>query len=265
MSGIHEKVMSDDAQDVDHTTGIGRKVCTICGEIKPLDEFHRDKSYKDGYRSNCKICTLRQIKMYRAANPEKHREDVRQWQLANPEKHRESARQWRVANPGKAKESVRRYKAGNLEKVRESTRRWQVANPEKHRKNRRSANKKRCSTPRGKLNNTISTSMRRSLTGSKAGRHWESLVSYTVNDLKKHLEKKFQPGMTWNNYGEWHLDHRVPISVFNFETPEDIDFKKCWALKNLQPMWAIENIKKSNKLGKPFQPSFSFKGPIKVD
>jgi hypothetical protein len=59
----------------------------------------------------------------------------------------------------------------------------------------------------------------------------------------------------WKNYGEWHVDHKIPQSAFNFETPEDIDFKKCWALKNIQPMWAKENIIKSNRINKPFQPS----------
>ena len=110
-------------------------------------------------------------------------------------------------------------------------------------------------TPRGKLNNTIGTVMRRSLKGNKSGRARESLVLYTVNDLKEHLEKLFAPGMSWGNYGEWHIDHKIPMAAFNFEKPEDLDFKRCWALTNLQPMWAIENIKKSDKVERPFQPS----------
>jgi hypothetical protein len=53
--------------------------------------------------------------------------------------------------------------------------------------------------------------------------------------------------MTWENYGEWHVDHIKPISSFTFETCEDEEFKICWSLDNLQPMWGIENIKKGNK------------------
>jgi hypothetical protein len=83
-------------------------------------------------------------------------------------------------------------------------------------------------------------------------------VNYTLKDLKKYLEKSFLPGMSWENYGQWHVDHRVPLSVFNFEKPEDNDFKRCWALSNLQPLWSIENIKKNNKLDKHFQPSLVF-------
>ena len=96
-----------------------------------------------------------------------------------------------------------------------------------------------------------------SLHGIKNGRHWEDLVGYTVSELKNHLEKKFKKGMTWENYGQWHIDHKIPMSVFNYQRPEDIDFKKCWALENLQPLWRIENIKKSNKLTRPFQPSLA--------
>jgi len=77
--------------------------------------------------------------------------------------------------------------------------------------------------------------------------------------LIKYLEKKFEEGMSWENYGkEWHIDHKLPISKFNFKTTDDPDFKICWSLKNLQPMWAKENMSKNNKLEKPLQMSLSF-------
>ncbi len=60
--------------------------------------------------------------------------------------------------------------------------------------------------------------------------------------------------MTWDNYGKWHIDHTIPISVFNFNRYTDIDFKRCWSLKNLSPMWAKENLVKHNKINEPFQP-----------
>jgi hypothetical protein len=73
----------------------------------------------------------------------------------------------------------------------------------------------------------------------------------------RHLEKQFLPGMSWENMGEWHIDHKIPIAAFNFEKPEDIDFKRCWALKNLQPLWKSENCIKGAKIDKPFQPSLN--------
>ena len=111
-----------------------------------------------------------------------------------------------------------------------------------------------------KVHSSISRMVWRTLKGTKNYRSWQSLVGYKKADLIKHLEQLFQDGMSWGNYGPiWHIDHIVPRSVFNFEKPEDEDFKKCWALKNLQPLWARENIIKSNKLEKHFQPSLIFK------
>jgi len=61
--------------------------------------------------------------------------------------------------------------------------------------------------------------------------------------------------MSWENYGKWHIDHIIPISKFNFITSEHLDFKRCWALKNLQPLEAKQNMSKGKKLNNSFQPS----------
>lgn len=60
--------------------------------------------------------------------------------------------------------------------------------------------------------------------------------------------------MTWENHGihGWHIDHKIPVSAFKFKKPEDEDFKLCWSLKNLQPLWAFDNISKKNKIDKSF-------------
>lgn len=106
-----------------------------------------------------------------------------------------------------------------------------------------------------RLNERMGAMMRIALKDKKNGRHWESLVGYSLQDLMKHLEKLFAPGMTWDNIREWHIDHIIPMSAFNFELPEHNDFKKCWALKNLQPLWAKDNLSKHAKLKEDFQPS----------
>ncbi len=103
----------------------------------------------------------------------------------------------------------------------------------------------------------IAQSLKRYGRESKQGRHWEEIVGYSTSDLKKWLEKQFLPGMSWENYGQWHIDHRTPITAFNYQTVADVDFRRCWDLKNLRPLWALDNIKKHNKLENPFQPSLS--------
>jgi hypothetical protein len=85
------------------------------------------------------------------------------------------------------------------------------------------------------------------LRANKAGRSWESLVGYTLYDLKRHLEARFLPGMSWENYGAWHIDHIRPRASFTYTSPEDDAFKQCWALDNLQPLWAEDNIRKGHK------------------
>jgi hypothetical protein len=75
-------------------------------------------------------------------------------------------------------------------------------------------------------------------------------LPYSIEELKVHLELKFNNLMNWENYGMyWHIDHIIPQSTFKFISMLDEEFLKCWALDNLQPLEAAENIRKSNKLG----------------
>ncbi len=109
--------------------------------------------------------------------------------------------------------------------------------------------------PKIRLNASISENIRCSLKGNKKGQRWETLVGYNLQQLINHLEKQFQPNMTWKNYGKWHIEHKIPISVFNFDSAKHIDFQRCWSLNNLQPMWASDNFKKHANLDGPFQSS----------
>jgi len=63
----------------------------------------------------------------------------------------------------------------------------------------------------------------------------------------RHIERQFTKGMSWDNIDKWHIDHIVPVSSFKFETPDDPDFKACWALTNLRPLWAKENQTKHKR------------------
>jgi hypothetical protein len=70
----------------------------------------------------------------------------------------------------------------------------------------------------------------------------------TVEFFINYLESKFLPGMTWENHGKngWHIDHIKPLSLYNLENEKE--FKEACNYKNLQPLWAIDNIKKSNRI-----------------
>jgi phage protein D len=101
--------------------------------------------------------------------------------------------------------------------------------------------------PKHRADHNFSSQIRQSLRNGKNGQSWEALVGYTLNDLVLHLEAQFGEGMTWENYGEWHIDHRTPRTWFDYESVEETAFKECWALSNLQPKWGKENIRKGNR------------------
>lgn len=101
--------------------------------------------------------------------------------------------------------------------------------------------------PKFKINHNMSGTLHKLLRDKKQRRHWETLVGYSVEILIKHLESLFLPGMTWENYGKWHIDHIIPISLFSFKDVADPEFIRCWSLENLQPLWAADNLKKGNR------------------
>ena len=71
------------------------------------------------------------------------------------------------------------------------------------------------------------------------------IIGCSVDQLKKNLEKKFKKNMNWGNYGKWHVDHIRPCASFDLTKPKQQ--KMCFHYTNLQPLWAEENLKKSNK------------------
>jgi len=73
------------------------------------------------------------------------------------------------------------------------------------------------------------------------------ILGFDKHTLREHLESQFTDGMSWDNMGEWHIDHIRPVSSFDYDSTDHPDFKKCWALNNLQPLWAEDNLSKGDK------------------
>jgi hypothetical protein len=128
---------------------------------------------------------------------------------------------------------------------------WREKNIDKHRENKRNYEKTRkANDPLYKLIANFRTAIYTVLKENNMNKygHYFEILKYSPDELSNHLETKFTDGMTWENYGEWHVDHIKPISSFNFNEVGDEEFLKCWSLDNLQPMWGEENIRKSNKV-----------------
>jgi len=189
--------------------------------------------HRDYYRKNSKKMLLVQ-KLWSQENKEKVKEIKRNWAKNNPNKVKISHKKWRLANP---------------EKLYIRDKEWRIKNPEKSRKKVRDHKRRIRSTVNGRLEHRMETAIGTSLRKNKKGRKWEILVGYTVEELRKHLEKQFKEDMNWDKLmkGEIVIDHKIPKSWFIYVSPDDLEFKRCWSLNNLQPMEKMENLKKHNR------------------
>ena len=67
-----------------------------------------------------------------------------------------------------------------------------------------------------------------------------------IKQLKQHLKKQFKKGMSWDNYGKWHIDHIKPCASFNLDDTEEQ--RRCFNFSNLQPLWVKDNLQKGSKI-----------------
>ena len=128
---------------------------------------------------------------------------------------------------------------------------WRDKNIDRHREYKRNYEKTRKhNDPTYKLIANFRTAIYTVLKENNMDKygHYFDILRYSPEELVVHLENQFTEGMEWDNYGEWHVDHRLPITSFKFKEVGDNEFMRCWELNNLQPMWGDENISKSNKI-----------------
>jgi len=152
------------------------------------------------------------------------------------ERKRKNYDKWYEQNKDYRKEYLKKYRENNVDKIKQIKRDY-----ERNRKAR---------DPLYKLISNFRTAIYQVLKESNVEKngHYFDILGYTPEELINHLEKQFTEGMTWENYGEFHVDHKLPISSFNIKEIGDEEFMRCWCLDNLQPMWGEENIRKSNKV-----------------
>ena len=241
------------------------------------------KEYRKRYYETNKEKEIKRGKQWYKDNLIKCKENTRRYYEKNCEKLKKYSRQWHINNIEKAKEyqkqnqerrteRQRQWRKNNPERIKQYQKnsseyhiQWEKDNPEKVKqyRNNQKENRKLWKNIRYKtdlkfnLNHKISGAILKSLKRDKNGNYWESLVGYTLNDLKERLKNTIPKGYNWNDCicGKLHIDHIVPKSAFNYTKPEHIDFKKCWALKNLRLLPAKENLEKGNKLEESFQHS----------
>jgi len=202
--------------------------------------------------------SVEKLKRYHEKNAEKVKIDAARRYLENREQRLENARKYYVENKESVNKRNSEYGKRNAEHLKQKQNEYRAANRERARswyKKYRDANKKkimdklrerRRNDPFRRLRDAIRGSIRAYL-GSKKTRRGSTfeIVGCTPDFLRGHLEKQFKPGMTWENYGShWHVDHRIPLASGN--SADEIKGLSHWT--NLQPLEAIENIIKSDKI-----------------
>ena len=236
---------------------------------KQRDYYQRNGERIKVYRQENKEHRLEWGRVYRQENKERISEHRKKYYKENKERISEHKKEYYKVEKHKEyrKKCRQRYYQRNREREKDKTMEWLRNNPEyrkeyqnnprvKIKNNLRQRNRNKIDL-KFNLNGRMSTAVNIALKNKKAGRCWETLVGYTLIDLIKRLNKTMPRDYTWKDFliGELHIDHKIPISAFNFTRPEHIDFKKCWALSNLRLLPAKENLMKRNHLDKPFQPA----------
>lgn len=238
-------------------TGKQKKYCS-----KKCDSEHR-RSFKENkdkanecqkkyYKENKDVINHKQ-KIYRDKNKDVIREAKIKYRQDNKIKVNETRRRYLQNNKERVHKYRKKYYQNNKDRILKQTALWSENNKGKVKKTKSKYYKTNIKKPMFHLNHCISGSIKQSLKSkniAKNGRPWQSLVGYTLHDLREHIEKQFKPGMSWDNHGlyGWHIDHIIPKSFFIFNSTDDVEFKYCWSLDNLQPLWAIDNLRKSDRL-----------------
>ena len=160
----------------------------------------------------------------------------KKWRDSNKVYMSNKSKTWYEQNKEHRKEYLKEYRENNIEKIRKTKRDY-----ERNRKAR---------DPLYKLISNFRTAIYQVLKESNVvkNEHYFDVLPYSQEELIQHLENQFTDDLTWDNYGEWHVDHIIPISSFNIQEMGDEEFIKCWSLENLQPLWGEENIRKSNSV-----------------
>ena len=216
------------------------KKCNKCLEFRSLSDFYKDKSKKDGLKTTCIVCR----KSHYSDNKESINEKERnRYSIYSKEENYKSRK--------------KKYYQDNKEVLNKRSKKWRDENLDRHKelsKINYTKNKagilakykdRLDNDPLFKFIQNIKCNIRNSLvrTGySKRTKTFEILCIEFIQ-FREYIENQFQEGMTWDNYGDWHLDHKTPIS---WARTEEEAVSLCH-YTNYQPLWLVENISKSNK------------------
>lgn len=215
------------------------KYCSKCRLDKESTLFYKNKSKSDGLSNWCKICTNNDIKTRRHKYKEQDKVYSKKYYIENKQYftdyNKRYCKQYYIQNKETIKSNVNEYRINNKKKVNKTRLKYI------HKQLKINPLFKLCRYLRSRLNQAIKNNF-------KSGSAVRDL-GCTIDQLKIHLESQFQPGMNWDNWSTngWHIDHIKPLSSFDLTDREEL--LKAVHYTNLQPLWAVDNLKKGSKHG----------------
>lgn len=206
----------------------------------------RKRKYDEGYRAANKQSIKNKNKAYYQKNKEKRDKQNRAWAIKNKEAYQLSHKAHRDKNKDVKREYDQEYREINKEALAIKGKVYRDTN---HDKLREYCRKRLQMNPNAKLALILRTRIRMALKyqkTEKANRVLCDLTGCSILELRLYLENQFTEGMTWKNHGMhgWHIDHIKPCAMFDLTDPEQQ--KECFHYTNYQPLWAVDNLKKSS-------------------
>ncbi len=223
------------------------KRCSTCREIKPFSEFHKQKDAADGHCCFCKPCKSARKKAAYHANPHKARETMAKYRLEFPEKvaaAKKAARERKIEQyKAAARKSYHDNREERLKKFAEYRKKNRAVVSERNVKYVRERMKR---DPIFRLTYTMRNRIFQACKDQRIAKKSKTLemLGCEWSTLKERMEAMFQPGMTWGNYGKWHIDHIIPLVLAKTED----QLARLCHYSNLQPLWAADNIRKGAKV-----------------
>ncbi len=203
----------------------GLKQCPRCDEPKTFSEFAKDKNRQDGLQCWCK-------------------EHMKEDHEKNKAKRTKQQRWYYLKNREGILEKKKEYQDKNKEKIAKTKKEYREKLENKKKRNKR-AKRRRKSDPHFQLRCNLAGRIRKVLKGNNKSLSTMFLIGCDIDYLMYHIQNQFTEGMSWDNYGEWHVDHIKPCA--KFDMTEKSSQSRCFNFKNLQPLWALDNLRKGNK------------------
>ena len=202
----------------------------------------KKKEYLKQYYLDNKENLKQYDKQYYLDNREKISGQKKEYYLDNKEKILESSKEYHLNNRGKILKQKKEYYLDNREKLLGRQKQYNLEN--KPKRNAYVSNKRKTDLAFA-LTDNLRTRLKQALNGKNKSKSTLKLLGCTVKYLIQHLEKQFQPGMNWENRHLFHIDHIRPCSSFDLTDPKQQS--ECFNYKNLQPLWAQDNMVKGAK------------------